>query len=69
MTTAIYQCPTCNKPTPHQSEGVHTLLRVPDGRVSQMMQCAICKTSTRVYFTEGTNEFQESLDGPNNTDA
>ncbi len=69
MPTMMTPCPTCMKPTPHRSTGVHTQLRESDGRVSQEMSCAICNTSTRVYFTEGTNEFQDNLDAPNDTDA
>jgi hypothetical protein len=69
MAIVMCPCPTCNERTPHQTEGVHTRLREPDGRVSQMMQCVVCKTSTRVYFTEGTDEFQINLDLPNNSDA
>ncbi len=33
------------------------------------MDCAICETSTNVCFTECTNEFQENLDTPNDSDA
>jgi hypothetical protein len=69
MATVMSPCPTCKQPTPHHTTGVHTRQRERDGRVSQMMECAACKTSTRVYFTEGTNEFQENLDLPDDGDA
>lgn len=69
MPILMSPCPTCGEPTPHRSAGVQTRQREPDGRVSQMMECAVCKTSTKVYFTEGTNEFQENLDTPNDEDA
>ncbi|PHQ32766.1 hypothetical protein CEE69_23535 [Rhodopirellula bahusiensis] len=62
-------CPTCDKPTHHKSAGVDSKQTEPDGRVYQAMDCAICGTSTKVYFTEGTNEFQENLDTPNDSDA
>lgn len=63
------ECPTCKKATPHKSVGYNTTQTEADGRVSQEMACAECKTSTRVYFTPGTNEFQENLDVPDNTGA
>jgi len=67
--TLMCTCPTCGKPTPHRSEGVDRREREPDGRVFQWMECAVCRTSTKVPFTEGTNEFQENLDTPNDLDA
>ena len=63
------KCPTCKKNTPHKSAGHNTQQTDSDGRVSQEMTCAECKTSTRVYFKPGTNEFQENLDAPDDTDA
>jgi hypothetical protein len=44
--------------------GVHTTQREPDGRVSQLMECSVCQTSTRVYFTEDTDEFDKNLKAP-----
>lgn len=64
MTTVMSRCPTCKQLTPHRTTGVHAKQQEADGRVFQMMECAVCRTSTRVYFTEGTNEFQENLDLP-----
>lgn len=69
MATLANLCPTCNKRTPHRSAGVQQHQRDPDGRVSQMMECAVCKTSTKVYFNEGTNEFQENLETPNDSES
>lgn len=69
MATLNIPCPTCVKPTPHKTPGVDSKQTEPDGRVYQTMDCAICGTSTKVYFTEGTNEFQENLDTPNDFDA
>ena len=57
--------PTCKMPTPHRSTGVSSKVTEPDGRVYQQMECTICRTSTKVYFTKGTNESQENLDAPN----
>ncbi len=67
MATIMTPCPTCNKRTPHRSAGVNSKVKDADGRVYQQMECAVCKTSTKVYFTEGTNEFQENLDAPDAT--
>ena len=61
-------CPTCKKPTPHRTAGVNSQQREEDGRVYQLMECVICKTATKVYFTEGTNEFQEHLDTPDGSE-
>lgn len=69
MATAISPCTTCNKPTPHKTPGVATKECEPDGRVYQTMEFAVCGTSTKVYFTESTNEFQEHLDTPDDSDA
>lgn len=69
MATMMCPCPTCGNPTPHYSEGFNTRQLQPDGRTSQTMKCAVCKTSTRVYFTPETNEFQENLDMPDGTDV
>jgi len=33
------------------------------------MKLVVCETSTRVYFTPGSSEFQENLDTPDRTDA
>ncbi len=55
-------CPTCDKPTYHRTSGTSLKLREPDGRVSQAMECSLCGTLTKVYFTHGTDEFQENLD-------
>ena len=69
MPSVMSACPTCKKFTPHRSAGVSQRLREPDGRVYQEMECAVCKTSTKVYFTEGTNEFQENLDAPDSIEG
>lgn len=69
MATTMSPCPTCGKRTPHHSAGVKGKQTEPDGRVYQEMECAICKTSTKVYFTPGTDEFQENLDAPDNSEA
>lgn len=68
MTTISTPCPTCKKPTPHRTSGVHLRLRESDGRVSQSMECCICSTLIKVYFTEGTNEFQKNLEEPTNSE-
>lgn len=67
MPTLMCPCTTCKKQTPHQSAGVRQ--KESDGRVSQMMQCVVCKTLTTVYFTKGTNEFQVNLDLPDKQDG
>ena len=54
MPTLMSPCPTCGKPTPHRSAGVKAKQTEPDGRVYQEMECAICNTSTKVYFKQGT---------------
>ena len=69
MPIVMSSCPTCGKPTPHKSPGVDIEQREPDDRVFQAMECAICGTSTKVYFTEHTNEFQKNLDSPDDTDS
>ncbi|QDV38866.1 hypothetical protein [Tautonia plasticadhaerens] len=69
MPTLMSLCPTCGKPTPHHSAGFNSKQTDADGRVHQEMECAICKISTKVYFAQGTNEFQENLEAPNDTDA
>jgi len=69
LPTLNCQCPTCGKVTPHRTSGAHERQREPDGRDSQSMECAICKTATRVYFSKGTNEFQENLDTPHDSNA
>ena len=69
MMMILSPCPTSKKGTPHCTPGVQTKQREPDGRLSQLMECVACNTSTRVYFSEGTMEFQENLDFPDNTDA
>ena len=68
MASVMSHCTTCKKPTPHRTAGVREEQRAPDGRVSQMMECAICKTSTRVYFTDAA-EFQENLELPDDREA
>ena len=65
--TVLSLCPTCGKRT--CSTGVSRKLREPDGRVYLEMECGVCCTSTKVYFTEGTNEFQENLDAPDDAEA
>jgi hypothetical protein len=67
MPILMSPCPTCGRPTPHNSEGHSTHQLEPDGRTSQAMKCVVCETSTRVYFTPGSNEFQENLDTPDGT--
>lgn len=69
MVNMIVLCPTCGIHTPHRSDGYSTSEIDADGRTSQVMQCSTCKTSTRVYFAPGSNEFQENLDTPDRTDA
>jgi hypothetical protein len=69
MPTLMSPCPTCKKPTPHRSVGVNSRLTEPDGRVYQEMECAVCGTSIKVYSTQGTNEFQENLDAPDDAEG
>lgn len=69
MATVIISCPTCGTLRPHKAPGVAAKERGPDGRVYQTMECAVCGTSTKVFFTEGTDEFQEHLDTPDDSDA
>lgn len=69
MPTVLNQCPTCDTRTPHHSDGVAETEKDEDGRNWQWMECAVCGTSTKVLFTEGTNEFQENLDVPDDLDA
>jgi hypothetical protein len=60
--TVTANCETCQKRTPHRATPTSAMDFEADGRQFQMMACAQCGASTKVYFTPGTNEFQENLD-------
>ena len=60
--TVTANCETCRKRTPHRTTPVSAMDFEPDGRQFQTMACALCGAFTKVYFTPGTNEFQENLD-------
>lgn len=60
--TVTANCETCQKRTPHEATPTSAMDFEADGRQFQMMACADCGASTKVYFTRGTNEFHESLD-------
>jgi len=69
--TQMAECSKCKKLTPDYTDGVKGKERESDGRVFQWMTCAVpsCGTSEKIYFTPGTNEFQENADLPNDSDA
>jgi hypothetical protein len=69
MTTFTLRCSICKKPTPHYSTGTHLSEAEPDGQVFQRTQCAECKTVMKVYYKPDTNEFQQNVDAPDDTDA
>ena len=69
MATFTYYCPTCAKEMPHHSDGFGLIQREPDGRTFQTMECGKCKTSTKVFFTPGTNEFDQNLEAKDDTEA
>ena len=55
-------CETCQKQTPHRATPTSAMDFEPDGRKFQTMACTRCGAFTKVYFTPGTDEFQENLD-------
>ena len=64
MATVSTTCSIYSNPLPYRTSGVLTRFRESDDCVSQSIECCICSTLIKIYFTEGTHEFQGNLGEP-----